>query len=324
MATTARTLSEAAAPAKKNTLLPILIIIVGILIAAGAAAYSYFESQRTETLVILARDIPYGQQITAADLTTVEMPRYRPNQLQGIHDPAALVGQFAARNLGTNDYAQPSMFMPAPPAEPVYPNGVKLQPNMVPVPFAVGAVGPITDRDRLNLLYLTDDVKLCKGERSASASTAGEQFACRFLTDVHILYIEGGTAYLELTPYQAHALWALQGAGVTLMGERYGVTSDPLAPMDPLQADKITLEELMAPAPALSGARVTPVATPAVPEAQAAPEAQPAQVLPGSTPAAIPGSGAPIPGTAPTAAPTVTAAPAPTDPSEPSESGSQP
>lgn len=316
--TTARTLSEAAAPAKKRSLLPIILVIIGILLAAGAATYSYFESQRTETLVILTRDIPYGRQIVAEDLTTIEMPRYRPDQLRAVHDPATLIGQFAARDLGANDLVQPSMVMAAPPAEPVYPNGRKLTPNMVPVPFAIGAVGPITDRDRLNLLYLTDDEQLCKGE-SGSTGASEQMFACRFLTDIRILYIEGGTAYLELTPYQAHALWALQGAGVTLVGERYGATSDPLTPMERLDAEAIALEELTAPAPALSGARVTPIATPA--PAEAPPSDAPAQVLPGSTPAAIPGSNVPLPGATATAAPTTVA---PVDPAAPGETGAQP
>nr|PZN30659.1 MAG: hypothetical protein DIU80_07315 [Chloroflexota bacterium] len=180
-------------------------------------------------------------------------------------------------------------------------------------------MGPIPVRARLNLLFIADDDSLCKGLGGSAPIAGGKSFACRFLTDVSILYIDGGTAYLELTPYQAHALWSLQAAGVALVGERYGATSDPLAPLERLEAGQITYEELTAPAPTLTGARA-----PHVSEAggQPADSANPATMepaaTPGGTPAEIPGSTLPIPGVQPTAAP------APTDPAAASENGTQP
>ncbi|MEN9935950.1 MAG: hypothetical protein RLZZ387_2529, partial [Chloroflexota bacterium] len=245
ISTAPKTLSESAEKERRPSVLPFALLAIGMLIALGFGVWSFYAREATERVVILARDVPAGRQITADDLTAIEVDRYRPQQLAGITDPAHIVGQWAARDLGANDYAQPSMFQAEPPAEPVYPNGRKLTPNMVPVPFSIATVGPITDRDRLNLLFTTDDQKLCDDVTGVhSSAPAGRTFACRFLTDVHILYVEGGTAYLEMTPYQAHAVLALTGEGIALVGERYGLTSDPLTPLDPLDASEITLQEL--------------------------------------------------------------------------------
>jgi hypothetical protein len=66
------------------------------------------------------------------------------------------------------------------------------------------------------------------------------------LQRVKVLYVDKGTsvAYLQITPYQAHTIWALQAAGVQLWGERYGATSDELPAMDRLDASQITLDRL--------------------------------------------------------------------------------
>ena len=51
-------------------------------------------------------------------------------------------------------------------------------------------------------------------------------------------------AYLQLTPYQSHVIWALQAAGVSMWGERYGTSSDELPAMDRLDAGQVDLARL--------------------------------------------------------------------------------
>ncbi|HMQ30878.1 MAG TPA: SAF domain-containing protein [Chloroflexaceae bacterium] len=280
------TLGQALARKKANPL-PALLLALGVIAAVAFAALGYLESQRTEAVVLLARDVPYGQQIVAEDVVTVALPLHRPTQLIGIADPAAVVGRYAARNLGADDLLHPAMLMAAPPAQPVYPNGEELGVNMVPAPFSVAALGPVTYRDRVNIGFSdpTGDPALCDAARGAAASkaptrltpqTPGGQalrpYACRFLSHVRVLWVDGGVAHLELTPYQAQSLWAMQAAGVQLWGERYGVASDPLPAFDRLDFGQVNTEELLAPAPA------------PLPREDAL------------TPPAIPGANAPLPG----------------------------
>jgi hypothetical protein len=266
---------------KKANPLPALLLALGVIVALGFAALGYLESQRTEMVVVLTRDIAYGQQISAEDVGTVALPLHRPAQLAGISAPAAVVGQYAARNLGANDMAQPAMLMPAPPTQPVYPNGEQLGVNMVPVPFSVAALGPVTDRDRVNLGFsdATGDPALCDAAKTAAAgarptplspavaeASALRPYACRLLSSVRVLWIDGGVAYLELTPYQAQAVWAMQAAGVQLWGERYGLASDPLPAFDRLDFGQVNEEELLAPAPTPLP-RANPLELPAIPGA---------------------------------------------------------
>lgn len=272
---------------KKANPLPALLLGLGLSIAVGFAVLGYLESRRTERVVVFTRDVAYGQQIVADDVVAVELPLHRPAALAGVADPAAVIGQYATRNLGANDLAQPAMLMPGPPAQPVYPNGEQLGVNMVPVPFSVAALGPLSYRDRVNLGFSdpTGDPALCDAARGAvagasptrlSPASAGgmalRPYACRFMSYVRVLWIDGEVAYLEMTPYQAQALWAMQASGVQLWGERYGVTSDPLPALARLDFGQVNPEQLLAPAP-----------TPLPRE----------DVL---TPPVIPGANAPIPG----------------------------
>lgn len=248
---------------KKSNPIPVILLAVGLIVAVGFAIIGYLESQKTETVVVLTRDVPYGQQITAEDVGVIEVPLHRAEQLAGITNAQAVVGQYAARNLGANDLAQPSMLMAEPPTQPVYPNGEQLTPNMVPVPFSTSTIGPITYRDRVNIGFSdpSGDPGLCDAAKTAAAGeeptviapatgpTTPRPYACRFLSDVRVLWIDGETAYLEVTPYQAHAIWALQAAGLQMWGERYGVTSDPLPSLGRLDIGQVNTEELLAPAP---------------------------------------------------------------------------
>lgn len=255
-------LSQALARKRANPL-PTILLAVGLLAAIGFAVLGYLESRRTERVVILARDVPFGQQITADDLGVIELPLHRPIQLQGIAVESTIVGQYAARDLGANDVVQPTMLLAAPPDQPVYPNGQQLTANMVPLPFSTGTIGPITFRDKVNIGFNdpTGDPLVCDAARSAAAGRTPTMvtpanspaqpraFACRLLSSVRVLYVDeaAGLAYLELTPYQSHTVWALQAAGLQLWGERYGSTSDPLTFLSRLDAGQVNSAELTAP-----------------------------------------------------------------------------
>ena len=92
-------LSQALTP-KKSNLLAALLLILGLIIALSAATYGYIESRRTEQVVIAVRPVPFGQQVTADDLGTIELPLHRPAQLTGIRDPRSVIGMWAAREIG--------------------------------------------------------------------------------------------------------------------------------------------------------------------------------------------------------------------------------
>jgi hypothetical protein len=246
--------------------LPTLLLGVGLIIAVAFAILGYLESRRSEPVVVLARAVPFGRQITADDLTTVALPLHRPAQLAGLADPAAVLGRYAAGDLPADSVVQPAMLLQEPPVQPIFPNGQAVAPNMVPLPFSTASIGPLTARDRVNIGFSDPSgaPDLCDDARSAAAGAAptlaaqqsrlaqARPFACRLLSSVRVLYVDdaGGVAYLELTPYQAHSVRALQAAGLELWGERYGAGSAALPSLDRLDAGQVNLELLDAPAPA--------------------------------------------------------------------------
>lgn len=244
---------------KKSSLAPALLLVLGIVIALGAAAYGYLESRRTEAVLVAVRAVPFGQQISADDLGTIELPLHRPVQLAGIGDAGAVVGKWAAREIGPNDLLQPTMLLDHAPDQPVYPSGQQLDKDTVPVPFSTATIGPLTVHDLVNVGYnaASGDAQLCRANGSdaspmpatgqnADGAPQGRPFACRLLQRVKVLYVDDSKelAYLQMTPYQSHTIWALQAAGVQLWGERYGATSDELPAMDRLDASQITTDRL--------------------------------------------------------------------------------
>jgi hypothetical protein len=254
-------LSQALNP-KKSNLLPALLLVLGLIVALSAATYGYLESRRTEQVIIAVRDVPFGQQITADDLGTIELPLHRPAQLTGLSDPAAIIGAWAAREIGPNDVIQTTMVMSSAPAQPVYPSGQQLDKDTVPVPFSIATIGPLTVHDFVNVGYnaASGDPQLCASNSGVAQSApapapvaeAGDDqvqprpFACRLLQRVKVLYVDDGKqlAYLQMTPYQSHTIWALQAAGVSMWGERYGASSDELPAMDRLDAGQISTDRL--------------------------------------------------------------------------------
>lgn len=260
------TLSPGSAPLgqalarKRSSPLPALLLGLGLLVAVAFALLGYLESRRTEPVLILARDVPFGRQIVAEDLATIMLPLHRPALLAGIAETTAALGRYAARDLTADALVQPAMLLDAPPEQPVYPNGQALTPNMVPVPFATASIGPLTAHDRVNIGFSdpAGDQDLCDNARSAAAgarptvaSPTGplaqtRPFACRLLSSVRVLYVDdgAGVAYLELTPYQAHSVHALQAAGLELWGERYGRSSDLLPSLDRLDIGQVNRPQL--------------------------------------------------------------------------------
>lgn len=276
---------------RRTNVLAVALLIIGIVVGVGMGAYGYVESRRTEPVVIAVRDVPYGRQIVADDLGVVDMPFYRPKELEGFTNQNALIGQYAARDIRANDLVQPSMVSPDPPDEAVYPNGRKLAPNMVAAAFSLGGVGPITDRDRINIGFISSDPTVCDRTKADVApgtvlpppppiaiAENARSYACRWMSGVPILYIEEGVAYLEMTPAQAHALRALQAAGVSFWAERYGSSSAPLQYMDRIDASQVILPDLAR--PVTETLRVEPLVGGAAP-------------VPGSQSAPIPGSSSP-------------------------------
>lgn len=261
-------LGKALARRRANPL-PAIIIAVGLIAAIGLAVLGFLESRKSEAVLILAHDVAYGQQISAEDLVSVELPLHRPAQLTGISAAQAAVGQYAARNLGANDLLQPAMLMAAPPTQPTYPNGEQLGPNMVPIPFATTTIGPLTFRDRVNIGFSDPNgaPDLCDTAQAAAAGRAAPSalpavtgvqlrpYACRLLSYVRVLYVDDGAkiAYLELSPYQAQTIWAIQAAGLPLWGERYGAGSTPLAPMERLDIGQVNAGDMVSPAPGIPG-----------------------------------------------------------------------
>jgi hypothetical protein len=243
---------------KKSNLLPALLLILGIIVALSAATYGYIESRRTERVIIAVRSVPYGQQIAADDLATIELPSHRPAQVAGIADPNLVIGRWAAREIGPNDLVQGNMLLANRPDQPVYPSGVKLDKDTVPIPFSLTTIGPLTEHDLVNVGYSsqTGDPELCRASGGSvqsptstpadAAAVQGRPFACRLMGRVKVLYVDVDKqiAYLQMTPYQAHTIWALQAAQVQLWGERYGATSDELPSMDRLDASQVELNRL--------------------------------------------------------------------------------
>ena len=237
---------------KRRAILPMVLLLLGIVICIAAAVLSYLETQRTESVVVLTRDVAYGQSITSEDVTTIEVSRHRASELTGIASPSLAIGQYASRPLRAGDLAQPTMLMAELPDQPIYPNGEELTPNMVPLPFSTGTIGPLTHRDRVNLGYSdpSGNPTLCEAENVAPATSADGRplaYACRLLSNVRVLYVEGNVAYLEVTPYQAHTIWAIQAANLPLWGERYGASSQTIDPLLRLDLANVDLAELTAP-----------------------------------------------------------------------------
>jgi hypothetical protein len=322
---------------RRSRSVPLLVLLLAVLAALGAAGYGYLEQRRTERVLIVLRPVAYGQLITADDLGTIEVAYHRPAQLAGIADPALVIGKYTARAWTPNDLVQPAMLLARKPTTPVYPSGETLAPGLVAATFSTATVGPLTADDTLNVGFLdpSGDRDRCLVAGGAAlgpvdpelppraadeASGAGappetgasdvtgalpEPYACRLLSNAPVLQVdaEAQLAYLALTPPQALALRAVQAAQLPLWGERYGAESPALPALDRLDPAEISPAILAAPITATLGLAPSD--------------------LPTESPATLPG--APTPATPTEPQPTLSA-PAPSTPAtqEPTASPASP
>lgn len=245
-AQTSQSIAQGLTP-KKSSWVGQLLLLVGIVVALTAAGYGLLQSSAQDQVLVAVRDIPYGQQIAAADVKIIALPKHRAAELQGIPNAGLVVGNWAGRTIHAGDVVQPQAVAASDMAQPVYPNGILLPSDHVAVPFEINAVGPITDRDVLNIGVSGQDATVCSGTQSVVApDVAAVPFACRVFDRIRILYIDvdTGTAFLAMTPYQAQAYRAYQASGVTIWAERYGAASRMLPILDRLDVNAINADQL--------------------------------------------------------------------------------
>lgn len=263
MATTQRpspiqSLSASLTP-KKTSNVPLIMLILGGVVCVGMALFGMIESRRTERVIIAARPIPNGTQITIDDLATIERPLYgQPEQLAGVADAQLVVGQYATRDITPNDLLKVAIVSAVAPDQPVFPSGKILAKDMVVLPFSTLSIGPLAVNDLVNIGFNDEkgDPQICEqanaaagGQQSAvvtSGTETARAFSCRVMDRVKVLFVdtELQTAYLEVTPYQSQVVWAIQAAGLQLWGERYGESSTALPSLDriaPVQFDAAKL-----------------------------------------------------------------------------------
>lgn len=249
--------SQALAPRKHNIVVP-LVLLLAVMVCAGAAGYGYYLQSLTEQVVVAVKPLVFGQQITAEDVGTIEVPLHRPQQLAGITMPEVVVGKWASGDVRPNDLIQPAMLLDQAPDAPVFPSGEELAQDMVVLPFSTETVGPLTNRDLINIGFNdpSGEPTRCmsaggSGAGAPSVDVAGkpQPYACRLVPGVNVLHVdvEQAIAYLEVPPATSHAVWSLQAAGLQLWGERQGSTSEVLAPVDRLDPAQIQPEMVTIP-----------------------------------------------------------------------------
>jgi hypothetical protein len=225
---------------QRREVLAILLISGGMLGAVTMAALAWHESARQEAVLVVARDLPAGSLLSSDDLEVVWLPQHRPAVLRGISDRRLVIGQYSVRELRAGDLLQPTMLQAQAPTVPRYANGRQLTVGMVPFAFSLRGLGPISENDLVNLGFSDSGgaVQLCGG---TADTPTGQAYACRLISRVRILAIDtaAGQLYLEVTPYQAQSLYALQAAGVVLWAERYAADGPPLPALSRLESRAI-------------------------------------------------------------------------------------
>ncbi len=248
----------------RSWILP-LLLVVGSLVVIGLGLYMTIVGNRSELVLVWARPVVAGQQISDEDITTMALPINRPEQLQTLKGSSNIIGMWATRSTGTGELVTAQQLSAEAPTTPYYPNGAKLPENMVALPFSLQSVGPIDDHDTVNISFVdtTGDPQRCSalGGQSAqatalpntpSADTQGNPLpiTCRLLPQVPVLYVDQGDkiAYLAVTPYQSQVVYTLSALEtVQLYGERYGTTSSPLPYMTLLTPSSIDADLLTGP-----------------------------------------------------------------------------
>lgn len=228
-----------------------LLLAMAALVTGALAWVLATGAAQTDPVLLAAVAIAPGEPITAAQLTLVEAPRFRPAALRGIADPALVIGQYARVQLSPNQLVTPDLVQPAPLSRHIFVNGAlpaeQLQATVYELPRT--ALSTITAQDRVNILVLIDETR---GRDPAfsigTVDTPGRGArVVRVLRDLNVLAVNERTAFLEVSPTQSLYLWSLQSSGVAIVGE---LSATEGAALGPVQLADLSPDDLgMTPAP---------------------------------------------------------------------------
>jgi SAF domain len=212
-------------------LMALLALLIGALAWVG-----YSSSARTEPLIIAARPIPPGTRLTADMLTTIQAPLTRPAALQGLADPASLIGTYTRVALSPDQIVRPELVQAQPLDQHIFTNDPLPAETLTMDVFELSLTGiaSVHAQDRLNILVLVDtehgaDATFSIGQMDAPGSGAR---VVRVLTNLNVLHVDNTAAYLEVTHAQSQYLWALAAAKTPFVGE---IATTPDAPIGPLR-----------------------------------------------------------------------------------------
>ena len=285
-------------------LLPALGMTFALLMMA-LGLYFAVTNNRTDNVTVWARPVMAGQQIVREDLAVIALPVQRPDSLAVVHNVDAVVGMWSTRSVGSNELVSAAQVQVDAPTVPFYPSGESLPTGMVALPFSIKSVGPVTERDTINVNFVdrTGDPTRCAAlggtplpatvvlsTTAAPAPMTGDPFnpalttgltdstgqpiaaTCRLIPQLNVLYVDSAAqiAFLAATPYQSQAVYTLAGSeDVTLYGERYGATAPTLpylTRLDPASINATLLTGMVTETtPLLPGVRAVVPGTPATP-----------------------------------------------------------
>jgi hypothetical protein len=222
---------------RRLTALLLALLALGV---GGLAWVGYSSAARTQPLVLAARSIPPGTRLTPDMLTTIQAPLTRPAALQGLADPAAVIGTYTRVALSPDQIVRPELVQAQPLDQHIFTNDPLPAEALTTDVFelALTGISNVTAHDRLNILVLVDtehgnDATLRIGQMDAPGSGAR---VVRVLTNLNVLHVDDKAAYLEVTHAQSQYLWALAAAKIPFVGEIATTTDAPLGPLRPQDA----------------------------------------------------------------------------------------
>jgi hypothetical protein len=228
---------------RRLTALLLALLALGV---GGLAWVGYSSAARTEPLIIAARAIPPGTRLSADMLTTIQVPLTRPAALQGLTDPAALIGAYTRVALSPDQIVRPELVQAQPLTQHIYVNDALPAETLTTDVFelALTGIGSVNAQDRLNILVLIDaehgnDATFSSGQMDAPGSGAR---VVRVLTNMNVLHVDDKAVYLEVTHAQSQYLWALAAAKVPFVGEIATTPDAPLGPLRPRDANSAFLD----------------------------------------------------------------------------------
>lgn len=222
-----------------------LLLALAALVTGALAWVLATGAAQTDPVVFAAVAVAPGEQITAAQLTIVQAPRFRPAPLQGIADPALVVGQYAWVQISPNQLVTPDLVQPAPLNRHVFVNGALpaelLEATVYELPRI--ALSTVTAQDRVNILVIVDETRGREPAFSVGAIDTPGRGArvVRVLRDLNVLAVNERTAFLEVSHTQSLYLWSLQSSGVSVVDE---LSATDGAPLGPLQLAELAPDDL--------------------------------------------------------------------------------